>query len=135
MKVLLIIPVVLLFVFYMIKHPIITQDSGFISYSVMEFDSLLRQGNVQLVDVRTPSEYKEGYIQGAININVKDSSFVIKADSVLDKSIPVAVYCKGGVRSKKAAGKLVDKGYKVYNLQKGFDEWKKEGMVILSKIE
>ena len=38
-------------------------------------------------------------------------------------SKPVAVYCKGGVRSRIAAKQLLAKGFMVYNLQDGYDGW------------
>ncbi|WP_106828547.1 rhodanese-like domain-containing protein [Parabacteroides pacaensis] len=103
---------------------------SFTSYSVAGFDSILHREKVQLVDVRTEPEYKEKAMRGAVNIDVKDSTFINKADSLLDKTIPVAVYCKGGIRSKKAAEKLSVRGYKVYNLAEGFDAWLKEGMPV-----
>ena len=45
------------------------------------------------------------------------------ADELLDKTQPVAVYCKSGRRSRNAAQLLVKKGYTVYNLDKGILSW------------
>ncbi len=80
--------------------------------------------NAQLVDVRTAEEYQAGHIANAINIDVKKSTFIHIADSLLDKQRPVAVYCKGGVRSRQAAKLLLEHGFMVYNLQDGYDGWK-----------
>ena len=52
------------------------------------------------------------------------------ADSALQKDKPVALYCRSGKRSKKAAAILSEKGYVVYDLDKGFEEWKKAGKEI-----
>ena len=52
------------------------------------------------------------------------------ADSTLQKDRPVALYCRSGKRSKKAATILSEKGYVVYDLDKGFEEWKKAGKEI-----
>lgn len=94
------------------------------SYSAAGFDGLLRSDTaIQLVDVRTAEEYAAGLIPGAVNIDVKAADFLLRSDSLLDPARPVAVYCKGGVRSRKAAGELVGKGYTVYNLDKGYDSW------------
>jgi rhodanese-related sulfurtransferase len=41
-----------------------------------------------------------------------------------DKAQPVYIYCARGGRSKSAAAKLSAAGYKIYELQGGFDEWK-----------
>lgn len=94
------------------------------SYGPERFEQLLElDPQVQLVDVRTDEEYADGAIPGAVNIDVKQADFTHRADSLLDTSRPVAVYCKGGVRSRKAAEALVKEGYTVYNLDKGYDSW------------
>jgi rhodanese-related sulfurtransferase len=49
------------------------------------------------------------------------------ADSTLRKDAPVALYCRSGKRSKKAAAILSKKGYTVYELDKGFTGWKQAG--------
>jgi rhodanese-related sulfurtransferase len=100
------------------------QKQQFESYSPAAFEKLLQEDTaIQLVDVRRPDEYVAGHMDDAVPINVEDADFSIKADSLLDKSRPVAVYCKGGVRSKKAAGQLAKKGYKVYDLDNGYKGW------------
>ena len=76
-----------------------------------------------LVDVRTPEEFKAGHIPGAININVKDSVEFASKTAKLDKKKTIALYCRGGVRSKVAAQKLLADNYKVVDLVKGFDAW------------
>ena len=58
-----------------------------------------------LVDVRTPEEFKEGHLKGAINIDVKDSiNFMKNAIEQLPKNKTVMVYCRSGRRSAMAAG-------------------------------
>ncbi|MDR0348867.1 MAG: rhodanese-like domain-containing protein [Tannerella sp.] len=94
------------------------------SRSPAAFEKLLRENvSVQLVDVRRPDEYAAGHLNGAIPINVEDADFIAKADSLLDKNLPVAVYCRSGVRSKKAAQQLARKGYKVCDLESGYIGW------------
>ena len=94
---------------------------------VKEFASLIEDASVQRLDVRTMAEYSEGHIPGTININVLDDSFAVMADSTLQKDKPVALYCRSGKRSKKAAAILSEKGYKVYELDKGFNTWQEAG--------
>ena len=94
---------------------------------VKEFASLIEDASVQRLDVRTMAEYSEGHIPGTININVLDDSFAVMADSTLQKDKPVALYCRSGKRSKKAAAILSEKGYKVYELDKGFNAWQEAG--------
>lgn len=100
------------------------------SLSVDKFNEVISAGNVQIVDVRTPQEYGEGHISGAVNIDVMNSSFEQNVDKSLDKNIPVAVYCRSGNRSKTAMKILLKKGFKVYELDKGFNAWKSSGMKI-----
>ena len=100
------------------------------SLSVDKFNEVIGAGNVQIVDVRTPQEYGEGHISGAVNIDVMNSSFEQNVDKSLDKNIPVAVYCRSGNRSKTAMKILLKKGFKVYELDKGFNVWKSSGMKI-----
>ena len=96
--------------------------ADFKSLSVADFDSFIKADDVQRLDVRTLAEYSEGHIPGAVNINV--------ADSTLQKERPVALYCRSGKRSKKAAEILSKRGYKVYELDKGFNSWQQEAKEI-----
>lgn len=95
----------------------------FTNLSADEFEKLIENNDVQRLDVRTVAEYSEGHIPGSININIFDDKFSAAADEILDKSRPVAVYCKSGRRSRNAARLLVKKGYTVYNLDKGILNW------------
>lgn len=104
------------------------QSKGdFKTVPVKESASLIQDESVQRLDVRTMAEYSEGHIPGTININVLDDSFAAMADSTLQKDKPVALYCRSGKRSKKAAVILSEKGYKVYELDKGFNAWQEAG--------
>ncbi len=78
---------------------------------------------VTLVDVRTAEEYAEGHIPDALNIDVLQDDFTQKATARLPKDRRVAVYCRSGKRSHKAAALLVKAGYKVVNLKGGWLEW------------
>ena len=72
---------------------------------------------VAIIDVRSKQEYKEGHIDGAINIPLFD----IKRDIqtyVADKNTIVILYCDAGVRSRKAQKILISLGYRnAYNLE------------------
>jgi len=86
---------------------------------------------VQLLDVRTPQEYQGGYIDGASNINVLEGQAFKEAVSSLDKSKKVAVYCRSGKRSMKAANILAEMGFKkIYNLDGGMLQWEEDGMPV-----
>ena len=99
--------------------------------SSAQFEELIKNENVQLLDVRTLAEHMEGHIPGSLNINVKDEAgFPTAVDSLLNKDQGVAVYCRSGRRSRTAADILVKKGFKVYNLDKGILNWMEEGREI-----
>ncbi len=93
---------------------------------VAAFEQLIHTDSVQIVDVRTPEEYQEGHIAHAILVNMRDPQFAQRADSLLDKTKPLAVYCRSGHRSAIASAALVEKGYKVTNLLGGFLAWVEE---------
>ncbi|MDE6368037.1 MAG: rhodanese-like domain-containing protein, partial [Muribaculaceae bacterium] len=75
------------------------QNSEFENMDVNQFAKYIANDNVQTLDVRTPDEFSEGHIKDAININVFDDDFLDEATKELDKSRPVAVYCRSGKRS------------------------------------
>lgn len=103
---------------------------AFESLSVDSFTDVITNPLVQRLDVRTPAEYTDGHIPGSLNINVLDPQFAVMADSLLQKDRPVALYCRSGRRSKKAAEILSQAGYKVFELDSGFNGWQKAGREI-----
>lgn len=99
--------------------------------TVEEMDSLLKMGNVQLIDVRTPEEYLGGYIEGAINIDFRNENFE-ELIAKVDKSKPVAVYCGRGGRSGKCSAFMKKAGFtKIYDLDGGITEWKYKGKKVI----
>lgn len=105
-------------------------NDDFKNVSTDEFEGFIGNEQIQIVDVRTVAEYSEGHIPGSLNINVLNESFSANADELLNPEQTIAVYCKSGRRSRNAAKILVKKGFKVYNLDKGFDNWKELGKEI-----
>ena len=98
--------------------------------SSAQFEELIKDSNVQLLDVRTLEEHMEGHIPGSKLIDVKDENFSSCVDELLSKEKKVAVYCRSGRRSRTAAELLIKKGFKVYNLDKGILNWIEEGKEI-----
>ena len=96
--------------------------------TVQKFEEI--NSSVQLIDVRTPEEYAEGYIKHAKNINVFDDNFMEQILG-LNKENAVYLYCRSGKRSAKASAKFQEAGFtKIYDLDGGFLEWKSEGKEI-----
>jgi thioredoxin 1 len=92
--------------------------------SKTEFAELIKKNGAQLIDVRTPREFSNGFIEGAKNIDYNGDSFE-KQMKKLDKTKPVLVYCAAGGRSENAAELLQEWGFKeVYDLEGGYNSWK-----------
>jgi rhodanese-related sulfurtransferase len=79
---------------------------------------------VVVLDVRTPAEFKERHIAGAVLLPLADIDILRKVVDVLpDKESVILIYCRRGNRSKVAAEKLAAMGYvNVYEFG-GIDSW------------
>ncbi|MFK5959214.1 MAG: rhodanese-like domain-containing protein [Lutibacter sp.] len=76
-----------------------------------------------IIDVRTPYEFKQGFIKGAVSINYFDRKFLENFTSY-DKNEPIFIYCKSGNRSSSASKKLAKAGFlKVYDMRGGILNW------------
>jgi len=82
------------------------------------------QDQFQIVDVRSPDEWKKGHIPGAKHI------FLPELDDragELTKSKPVAVYCDSGYRASLGTSLLEQDGYQVHNVPGSWQAWQKAG--------
>ena len=104
------------------------QNEKFKTVSVNEFSVFISDPEVTVVDVRTAGEHTQGYIPGTdYNIDVLEDTYKAEALAQLPKDKPVAVYCRSGNRSKKAARILAENGYEVVELGSGFNGWASSG--------
>lgn len=79
--------------------------------------------NINLIDVRTPNEFADGNITGAVNINFFDEDFEAQI-AKLNKDLPTFVYCQAGGRSQKACNAFEKLGFKeIYELEVGYGGW------------
>ncbi len=99
------------------------QQQKFESLDADAFEQVIADTAVVRLDVRSVDEYASGHIAKAINIDVMKDDFRTKATSMLPKDKTIALYCRSGRRSKKAAGILVENGYKVIELSSGISGW------------
>ena len=87
------------------------------SISVNQLQEKIK-GTINLLDVRTPIEYRSGHISKAKNIPLN------KVDSYKGSlTEELYVICQSGLRSKKAAKILQKKGYNVVNVRGGMNRW------------
>ena len=103
------------------------------SISVEEvYEIISSNQNYIILDVRTPDEFKEGHIEGAILIPV--SELEGRLDE-LPKDKPIITYCKSGGRSGNAAEILVENSFrKVYDMG-GILDWQEEGYPVIVEEE
>lgn len=83
-------------------------------------------GAAMLIDLRTPPEYNDGTINGAVMINYLDDNINQQLEA-LDKSKKYYIFCAQGGRSKKCMDKMQSMGFsRVYNLLGGYEGYKKK---------
>jgi len=101
------------------------QDTTGLAIQQNIFEKIMKKRNAVVVDVRTPEEYKSGYIGNAINYNVLDSITFVNKMSSLNKRKKYLLYCKSGRRSGKALVMMKQMGFtKVWHLSGGITDWK-----------
>ena len=103
--------------------------NGADNVNVDEFAKAVADG-ARIVDVRTPEEFAEGCIPGAVNVDWNGPDFISAIDARFDDAEPLYVYCRSGRRSAAAAKALKKAGYKVVNLLGGYQAWTDAGQRI-----
>lgn len=109
------------------ETPIKAVEKASISSSLNHVHQLnLKNKSVVLLDVRTPEEFAEGHIDGAVNIDVKADDFESKLEA-LDKNKTYFIYCRSGVRALNATEKMRSAGFKdAVNFKDGMMTYKGE---------
>ncbi|MCE2497177.1 MAG: rhodanese-like domain-containing protein [Flavobacteriales bacterium] len=87
------------------------------------FEAGMNSEGAVIIDVRTPGEWYEGVIPGALLIKVMDPSFADRVNE-MDREKSYYVYCRSGNRSGMVASFMAQRGFtQVYNLQDGIMSW------------
>lgn len=87
-------------------------------------DKLTRAVNPQILDVRSPQEFAENHLKGAVNFYVPDDETFEHALLSLSKDRPVFVYSINNGRSRTVAARLIAAGFnEVYALPGGLAHW------------
>ncbi len=109
-----------------------SSSSSATDLSVTEFSSKIAESGVVTLDVRTPGEFAEGYIEGARLIDFQSGNFDNEI-AALDKNATYAVYCRSGNRSGQAVKVMHDAGFhNVYNLNGGVIDWANAGLPLVN---
>jgi rhodanese-related sulfurtransferase len=93
-----------------------------------EFEKNMKAADVQLLDVRTAVEFKNGHIKNALQADWTQRSQFAERVQYVDKNRPVYIYCLVGARSASAAEWMRNNGFKnVVELGGGLNAWKAAG--------
>ena len=95
--------------------------------TVEEAYTLIQQNQLDptfiIIDVRTPEEFAEGHIEGAINIDFQSENFRGQIGE-LNRNNKYLIYCRSGNRSRGALEVMVEMDFKeVYHLSAGIIKW------------
>ena len=109
-----------------------SSSSNAIDLSVTEFSAKVAEAGVITLDVRTPSEFAEGFIEGARLSDFQSGNFENEI-AALDKNATYAVYCRSGNRSGQAVKVMQDAGFtNVFNMNGGVIDWANAGLPLVN---
>ena len=94
-------------------HPTITGEGA---------HALVKQGAF-LLDVRSPGEFAEGHVPGAVNVPVQELEATLPS-LPNDRNRQIVVYCRSGMRSSRARTILLKAGYSKVEDFGGMSNWK-----------
>jgi rhodanese-related sulfurtransferase len=91
-----------------------------VKVSTPEFNEVMKKHpEMPVLDIRTPCEFNEKHVKGAVNIDFLASDFADRL-KVLDKSSPILLYCRSGNRSGQSLLVFYELGFtKIYHLKNG----------------
>ncbi|MEX1182312.1 MAG: metalloregulator ArsR/SmtB family transcription factor [Gemmatimonadota bacterium] len=89
----------------------------------------LEAGEVTLLDVRPPDEYRAGHIPGAVSMPVKELE---RRLAEIPQDRPVIAYCRGPfcVFAVEAVERLRQHGYAARRMEHGIGEWRLAGQPV-----
>jgi rhodanese-related sulfurtransferase len=92
-------------------------------------------GLVTVLDVRTPGEYNEGHIPGAVFVDYYGNHFKQRLRA-LDRNKTYIIYCKAGRVCKHIIKKMKKEGFvEAHKITGGFAEWKSQNLPVdLTKV-
>jgi rhodanese-related sulfurtransferase len=97
------------------------EQDGITQYTVDELKGILRDGQMQVVDVRTEEEYESGHIAG---IPSRPMQEVMDWMNELNPEASYVFVCRSGARSQKVAKFLQENGFShVANYSGGMLAW------------
>jgi len=110
------------------------ERDGVIYLNASEASELIAsEPDLQILDVRTYSEFQAGHIEGAIQINYFDPNFRGRL-AERPHDVPYLVHCRSGNRSSRAVRNLQAAGIEtIYHLDGGLNAWQDAGFRIVQE--
>jgi rhodanese-related sulfurtransferase len=105
----------------------------FATISPQQASSVIASPPADLVvlDVRTPEEYAEGHLDGAVLVDFYDADFADQL-SQLDPDVPYLVYCRSGNRSGQTLTMMEQLGFaSAADVDGGIVAWQDAGLPIV----
>jgi rhodanese-related sulfurtransferase len=96
-----------------------------VDYTPQQVFELARNGDLQLIDVRTAAEVDAGRIDGGRHIELLELNG--QAETI-DRDRPVIFYCRSGARSAMATAAFRGAGFDAHNMSGGLLEWVARGL-------
>ena len=116
---------------------LLAAETRLVDVTAEQAQDLIRQRAGQkdfvILDVRTPEEFLDGHLSGAVNVNVLAPDFATRLGA-MDRGKAYLVYCRTGNRSSRAVQAMQRLGFlRVYHMNRGIVEWQAKGFP-LSRI-
>ncbi len=100
--------------------------------SAADFKKAIDTKKYLIVDVRTASEYADGHIAGAVNIDMSAPNFEDLMKKATVKNNTIAIYCRSGRRSKAALGYISSLKLQAVELNNGIVSWQQAGYTLIN---
>ena len=100
------------------------EQSAVVDVTVAEAKALIDgEGSVVVLDVRTPEEFAEGHIEGALNVDFRSDNFAEEL-AELDRDQRHIVHCRSGRRSSASMEVFEELGFTdIQHMFEGFNGW------------
>jgi rhodanese-related sulfurtransferase len=100
--------------------------------SPAEAAELLADEGIQItaIDTRTPAEYADGHVPGAVNLSTQDAAFWDQVGQLPTDGIYV-LYCRSGSVTQRVMQQMLAMGFgSVCHIESGFNGWVRAGLPV-----
>jgi rhodanese-related sulfurtransferase len=106
-------------------------SAGIQSVDAAEAQALVSEAGTVVLDIRTPDEFADGRVDGAINIDFYAADFADRI-AALDRNATYVVYCRSDSRSGQAMDLFRDLGFAAVNeVDGGILSWIQAGLPVV----